>query len=455
MMAAVEPDDRLARFGVIILFQIQPIPLIMQRGILAQQAHIGAARHRPMGAAIVQQIGHAMQDLRRLVGPDRSVPLAFGRAAQIPILPHIIFVAGLDRAHSRLAGERRGVDQMRPRLRIFGIVGHQAEHPGQIADQLPIADRVPIVDELVVARLVPVDEVRELVAPQGVQHPALQRVGARSIVGRHRLVARHRGHLRQRAGIGEHIAVDRRAESVPAPEAVLAARRVDRRHGIFGRIEQRLDEIEAFVEIEMIVPQAVDMVHHRQMFDRILPVAIDQVTAPDAVGHMIGEMPVIAAAAVHEIDIIVGKAPVAQPASFADMEAAGVVQAGIGLALPVDIVEKFGGDIALGAQVALMPAENLPAIIIDRVDPGIGGFEEGDAVFIPGRIIAEARRGDGGRVHRGRGRGGADPGQRGSRQHHHPDRAHRLSSLMSQTDMAAVPGSGEISRNDRHEDGAQ
>ena len=60
MMAAVEPDDRLARFGVIILFQIQPIPLIMQRGILAQQAHIGAARHRPMGAAIVQQIGHAM-----------------------------------------------------------------------------------------------------------------------------------------------------------------------------------------------------------------------------------------------------------------------------------------------------------------------------------------------------------------------------------------------------------
>jgi hypothetical protein len=76
------------------------------------------------------------------------------------------------------------------------------------------------------------------------------------------------------------------------------------------------------------------------------------------------------------------------------MKAGRVVQAGKGFALPGNIVQKLGGDIAFRPQVALMCAKQRPAVIIDGVDPGIRGLENRNFAFIPGCVVAEAVEGD-------------------------------------------------------------
>ena len=132
---------------------------------------------------------------------------------------------------------------------------------------------------------------------------------------------------------------------------------------------------------------------------------------------MIGEMAVVAAF-VHEIDVIVGEAAIVQPASFGNVEPAGIVKRRVGFALPVNVVGEFGGDIALFAQVALVSAEYRPAVVIDGVDTRVGGLEERYPVFIPGGVVAEAfdRHAvviDSGRQGEGRRRRGATGNQGG------------------------------------------
>jgi hypothetical protein len=113
------------------------------------------------------------------------------------------------------------------------------------------------------------------------------------------------------------------------------------------------------------------------------------------VGDGLGEVAVVAAALVHEVDIVAGIAAVAQPAALLDVEAGGVVQAGIGLALPADVVEELGGDVAARAQVALVGAEHAPAVVVDLVQLLVRGFEQRDIALVPRGVIAEPGRGDG------------------------------------------------------------
>jgi hypothetical protein len=105
------------------------------------------------------------------------------------------------------------------------------------------------------------------------------------------------------------------------------------------------------------------------------------------VGDGLGEVAVVAAAFVHEVDIVAGIAPVAQPAALLDVEAGGVVQAGIGLALPADVVEELGGDVAARAQVALVGAEHAPAVVVDLVQLLVRGFEQRDIALVPGASL--------------------------------------------------------------------
>jgi hypothetical protein len=227
-------------------------------------------------------------------------------------------------------------------------------------------------------------------------------------------VADQGGQPADRPGVGVHVAVDRGPEGLAAGEAVLAARGVDRADRVFGGVGQRLDPVQLLVEVVVVVPQGVDVLHHGQVPGRGRLVAVDQEPGPGGVGDRFAEVAVVAPLAIHEVDIVARVAPVAQPAALLDVEACGVVEAGIGLALPADVVKELGGDVAARAQVALVGAEHAPAVIVDLVQLLVRGFEQRDVAFVPGGVVAESSRGDGVGVQLWRGRHGGrrDQGRR-------------------------------------------
>ncbi|MFA6124506.1 MAG: hypothetical protein WC704_11855 [Sphingomonas sp.] len=183
----------------------------------------------------------------------------------------------------------------------------------------------------------------------------------------------------------------------------------------------------------MIVPQAIDVPHRAEVPQHRVAVVVDQIARPDGVGDRLAEMAIVAALVIEEIDVIVGEAPVAQPAAFVEMEAGRVVEAGIGFALPADIVEEFGGDIALRAEIALVRAVHLPAVVIDAVEQRVRAFEQRDAVGIPAGVAPIAFGEDLRRVEARRGR---------CRRQKNGRRAHQESAQRPQK----VPGSAHKGR---------
>lgn len=71
------------------------------------------------------------------------------------------------------------------------------------------------------------------------------------------------------------------------------------------------------------------------------------------------------------------------------METRRVDERRVGLYLPVYIVEEFGSDVAVGAEVALVGAVEGPAVIVDFGEGGEGGGEEGDAGGVPRGVVVE------------------------------------------------------------------
>ena len=116
------------------------------------------------------------------------------------------------------------------------------------------------------------------------------------------------------------------------------------------------------------------------MPERFAPVAVDQEGVPDRRFDRIAEVAVLAAALVQDVEIVVDVTAVAQPPSLADVEIARVVEAGVGLALPADVVEELGRDVAVAPEVALMRPEDLPAIVVDRLERRVGRLEQRDIV---------------------------------------------------------------------------
>ena len=264
--------------------------------------------------------------------------------------------------------------------------------PGQIADQFAPADRLPIFHEPIID-LIAVDEMPKVPAPQAFHGLGAKRLGLGGEGFGGRLVAGQCRKPRNRAGIGEHVTVDRGAERIAAAKTVLAAAGVDGGDRILGRIEQRFDPIKPLGGIVTIVPLGINPLHRRQMPRHRRKIAVDQKTLVGGVGYGFRKMPVVSAFE-HVVDIVAGIAAIAQPAPFQDVKAGGVVQAGPRLQLPADVVEKFGRNKAARTQIALMGAGDLPAVIIDPVEQRVGGFEERNVVLEPRRIVAESCLGD-------------------------------------------------------------
>ena len=104
----------------------------------------------------------------------------------------------------------------------------------------------------------------------------------------------------------------------------------------------------------------------------------------------------VIAAGVHEVDIVIHVAWIAEPAAFVDVKGSGVVEALVGVPGPTDVIEKLGDDIAARADVLDVRFVKLPAVIINLVDLGIGRVEERDVLLEPRGIVAEVTGGDAG-----------------------------------------------------------
>lgn len=61
----------------------------------------------------------------------------------------------------------------------------------------------------------------------------------------------------------------------------------------------------------------------------------------------------------------------------------------VGLCLPADVVEEFGGDVTIGTEVALVGAVERPAVVVDFGEGGEGGCKEGNAGGVPGSVVVE------------------------------------------------------------------
>lgn len=71
------------------------------------------------------------------------------------------------------------------------------------------------------------------------------------------------------------------------------------------------------------------------------------------------------------------------------METRCVDERRVGLCLPAYVVEEFGGDVAVRAEIALVRAVEGPTVVVDFGEGREGGGEEGDARGVPGGVVVE------------------------------------------------------------------
>lgn len=57
--------------------------------------------------------------------------------------------------------------------------------------------------------------------------------------------------------------------------------------------------------------------------------------------------------------------------------------------MPAYVVEEFGGDVAVGAKIALVCTVEGPAVVVNCIESGEGGREERDAGGVPGGVVCE------------------------------------------------------------------
>ena len=99
-------------------------------------------------------------------------------------------------------------------------------------------------------------------------------------------------------------------------------------------------------------------------------------------------MPVVRSASVEVINQAVDDLGVAQPAALQNVKGRGVIQVGIRLARPRNVIKEFENVIALRADLPDVGPEELPAIVVDLLYLGIVDFEEWDVAEKPRGIGA-------------------------------------------------------------------
>ena len=82
-------------------------------GILLDERNVIGSSDRLLSIRI-EEIGNASEDLRRLIRPRRSIPLAFSPTSFVSVLPHVVLVRRLVRSQPIAACKFAGIHQMSP-----------------------------------------------------------------------------------------------------------------------------------------------------------------------------------------------------------------------------------------------------------------------------------------------------------------------------------------------------
>lgn len=296
--AARERDERAAVVGVVVLDDVELARggVVVQLGVGAQERDVVGGGDDGLRGVVVEQVGQPAEDRGGLEGPHGAVPLALLEpgGAVVPVLAHVVLVAGLDGAEEAGGGEQVvGGGGVGPGLRVRVVVGrHDVPRPGGEADELAAADEIPVGD-VRVGLVVAVDEVLEGAVPQAGGEVALEGVGAGFVRGRRGGVARGGGELGDGPRVGVHVAVDAGAEGLAPSEAVGATRGVYGGDGVLGGVVEGLDPVEALGGIIVVFPLVIDGGHGGEVRGEGGEVTIDEVHAPGSVGNGLTEMPVV------------------------------------------------------------------------------------------------------------------------------------------------------------------
>src|SRR5207302_10041607 len=123
-------------------------------------------------------------------------------------------------------------------------------------------------------------------------------------------------------------------------------------NGVFSGIEQRFYKVEILGKIVVIILEMKDMLHHIEMLYGECAVSVYQIAGVNRVRDGFAEMPVIAAASKHIVNIVIHVAAILKPSAFVDVETGCIVKALVGLFCPAYVIQKLGDDITSIAQVS-------------------------------------------------------------------------------------------------------
>jgi len=316
--------------------------------------------------------------LASLKGPRGAIPLALGKLALpiVPILSHVARVAGLDGAQSVRASQFVLFEHVTPGLGVLRDVGrrHFIE-PRRVARQLASPYKLALF-HICGRALIPVNEMLRRRIPELFENGLADCRGAAAIFGGKPRPTIETGQLRNGQRIRVLIAVDGGAEGEAAKKTVFVlvrvrsvhearASRVNRGDGVLGRVSDRLHPIEVTGAIEVVVPLVVDILHRCEIAQCRAHVASRHHSLECRGRNCLGKVTVVAAPGIEMLDQGIDHRRRAQPAPFHQMKRRRVVEVGVGLAPPRNVVEKFRDHDALCADLAQMRAVQLPAIVVD------------------------------------------------------------------------------------------
>ena len=205
----------------------------------------------------------------------------------------------------------------------------------------------------------------EVRVPQLCERCLAKGLGAASVVGRKFRFACGASERGDGLCICKLVGVDRGAKCEAAGEAVLVIAfgwgvceagtgSIDGRNCVLGGVEQRFDPVEVSSGVEVVVPEVVDVLHRVEMAERGRGIACDFCPRIGCGGDGFGEVPVIPPACVEMVDEGRDVCRIAQPAAFHNVKRGRVVEVGVRMARPGNVVEELGFVRALRTYLANM-----------------------------------------------------------------------------------------------------
>ena len=333
---------------------------------------------------IVEQVGHRHQCLRGGVGPRVAAPPA-------AVVRHIKQrVAPLGGGGPERRGEVAGVRQEAPGRFVAGI--RQLELPGHEPDLLPAVRvagvRSGLIGErsggnavlLVMGELMKEELARRI--PELALNPILQLGGALGELGGGGGVPQQRRRLRDGPLVRPQIAVERRPVALRAGEFV----------GGLPAVDVELHAVMHAVPPEHLVgrvpmlrhPSVVLLQHVRKHRAHEAGIAGDAIRRPERVGVPVAVAPRLRTGRLEPVvGEVIDDPPVAEPAHFVELVSQRAADRTIG-ARPERPVDEFAEGVAGGGgTVGQMLGDQLPAVIVRRIDGAVGRVEEGDLRLVP------------------------------------------------------------------------